>query len=722
MPIATSARQVRHALAPVFAGAAVLLLMLGIRAADPAVLADLRYGVFDSYQRLAPRPYRPVPVRVVDIDDESLARVGQWPWSRRTVGALVDRLTAAGAAAVAFDIVFAEPDRTSPARLIPTWTDIPSLAPLAELAVDLPDFDADFARALAGSPSVLGFALTATPNEFRPQGKAGLAVVGPDPAAALPAFSGAVVNLPALEAAARGQGSFAITAERDGVIRRLPLLQVLDGTVHPGLALEALRVAQGADTIQVKTTADGPGGAVAVDMIRVGRVTIPATADGRMWLRFTEIVPDRSLPAWRVLADDAGSEGSIAGTIVLVGTSAAGLKDLRTTPLAAFEPGALIMAQGIEQMLTGTHLDRPDWASGAEIVLALVLGALVILVLPRVSPVGAAAIAALLCGLVATGGWLAFARAGLLLDSVYPMLSTLAAAIAVGFTAYWRTERDRRWIRQAFASYVSPNLVDHLVARPDSLRLGGERRVCSFVLTDIAGFTALVEGQPPERLVALVNAYLAEMLAIAFRHDGTIDRIVGDSVAVMFAAPVDQPDHAARAVACAIAMDVFARQFAAEQRAAGLAVGDTRIGVHTGPVIVGNFGGAGRLDYRALGDPINTASRLESANRHLGTRLCVSGDTVAACPDFTGRPIGRLMLVGKSEPVMAWEPLLPAEAARPTMQAYAEAYSLLDAGDTAAPAAFAALHAQAPDDPLIALHDDRLRRGESGTLVVLGAK
>jgi len=206
------------------------------------------------------------------------------------------------------------------------------------------------------------------------------------------------------------------------------------------------------------------------------------------------------------------------------------------------------------------------------------------------------------------------------------------------------------------------------------------------------------------------------------RRIHTLDRIVGDAVAVMFSAPAVQPDHAARAVACALDMDRFAQAFAVTKRAEGVPLGLTRIGVHSGSVIIGNVGGDTHSDYRALGDPINTSARLETVNKHLGTRICVSGATVAQCPDFIGRPVGDLMLVGKSEAIPAFEPLSAADAALPAMTAYANAFALLDSDPPAARAAFADLAGKYPDDPLAAFHHRRLESGETGSTVVMTEK
>jgi len=285
--------------------------------------------------------------------------------------------------------------------------------------------------------------------------------------------------------------------------------------------------------------------------------------------------------------------------------------------------------------------------------------------------------------------------------------------------AFTVLDRDRRWIRDAFSSYISPNLVRHLIDHPDELRLGGERRDCTFVLTDLAGFTELVEQVEPERVVTLLNEYLDGMTQIALAEDGTLDRIVGDAVAVMFSAPVAQEDHAERAVRCALAMDRFATQFGARMACDGLGVHGTRIGVCSGAVIVGHVGGAGRLDYRALGDPINTAKRLEDANRYLGTRICVGTATVARAPGFVGRRVGRLVLAGKRGPVEAWEALQPDEVAHEWIHACEEAYERMADEDPQALELYRQLERERPDDALIRLHRKRLEAGAVGPVLRL---
>jgi len=272
------------------------------------------------------------------------------------------------------------------------------------------------------------------------------------------------------------------------------------------------------------------------------------------------------------------------------------------------------------------------------------------------------------------------------------------------------------------ARYFSPNLANHLVDHPNAIDLGGERRELTFLFTDLENFTPLVESHDPTVVVSVMNAYLTEVSRIVFEHGGTIDTVVGDAVHAMFGAPLEQPDHAARAVACALQVDEFSREFAAAKGKEGVPIGRTRIGVHTGPAIVGNFGGETYFHYTAHGDAVNTAARLETINKHLGTYLCVSADTVAQITDFVGRPVGTLVLKGKEKGIRAYEPLANGIGQTDATAAYLAAFEKLEAGDPTAVQGFAALVGAHGDDALATFHLKRLLAGERGSTVVLNAK
>jgi adenylate cyclase len=280
-----------------------------------------------------------------------------------------------------------------------------------------------------------------------------------------------------------------------------------------------------------------------------------------------------------------------------------------------------------------------------------------------------------------------------------------------------QTEAERA--HASLSRYFSPNLAERLASDADAIDLGGQRRQIATLFTDIASFTALVETLEPDVLGPLLNDYLTGMTDLVFEHDGTVAKIVGDALHVLFGAPGEQPDHASRAVNCALALDEYAQSFRERWRAKGIALGVTRIGVHAGPAIVGNFGGGRFFDYTAYGDTINIAARLEAANKQLGTRICVSAILAAKVKDFRGRPVGDLLLRGRSEALRAFEPLRAKEYEDPTTKGYLEAFAKLEAGDPGAMAAFAAHVGKCSDDQLASFHLKRLLNGATGTRIAM---
>lgn len=696
-------------------GVAVLAGALMFRAFDPGVLQDMRLAAFDAYQRTAPRTYQQAPVRVVDIDEGSLQRFGQWPWSRRRVAQLIDKLNGYGAAAIGLDVVFAEPDRASPARLQKELI-AEGLTPPADPAQPWPDYDRELADAFARARVVTSFGLHGEPNAAEPALKPGLAFVGRDASAALTRYPGAVINLPALEGAAKGNGSFSVVSKTDKVIRTVPLLAQLRDTVYPSLSLELLRVAQGASSITVKSTAAGRvvGGADGVESVRVGALTIPLNRDGQIWTHYAGPVPDRMVPAWRILEDEANAlTPRFKGHIVLIGSSAVGLVDLRATPLNPFEPGVNIHAEVLEQILLKDYLTRPLWSSAAEAGMAALAALLVLLALARFG--GGAGAAAGLIGIAGQFGAsaAAYGEAGLLIDATFPAAATLAVYLAAATLAFLKTEREKGQIRNAFGQYLSPGLVSQIADRPESLSLGGEARDMTFLFTDLEGFTSLTEGMEPSQLVEILNEYLDGLCSIVMEHGGAIDKIVGDAVHGMFNAPVAMEDHPERAVRCALAMDAFAMGFIAKLAADGIKLGVTRIGVNTGVAVVGNFGGEKRFDYTAHGDAINTAARLEAANKPLGTRICIAESAASRCPNMSFRPIGVLMLKGKENGVFCMEPVVDGQMTAEELDAYREAWTLMETDEARAAEIFADLARRRPEDALAALQAKRAERGEA---------
>lgn len=702
-------------------GLAMAALGLALVVIDPLALQTLRHQGFDQYQRWQPRAYERLPVRIIDIDEASLKKIGQWPWPRTRLAQLVDQLGAQGAAAIGFDVVFAEPDRTSPGRASADWS---LSADARAMLAGLPDQDTVFAQAIARHNVVLGFSVRR--DDTLPEEQAALphapsryVWMGEPSPQALHAFSGAVPALPQLEAAAQGNGALTFIPDGDGVVRRVPLVLALRDNPVPSLSAELLRVAQGANNHILHRAA---GAAPALEQVRIGPLSLPTNARGEMWLHYTTAQAQRYLPAWQVLAGQA-DPALLEGHIVLVGSSAQGLMDLRFNPLGRIMPGVEAHAQALEQALSSHFLNRPSWAQAAEAILVVLGCILVVWIGMFVPALLAAATSLTLAAGVLWGGWWAFSSHRLLLDSFTPALALAVAFVLASLCRHFWSERQQRWVKAAFSRYVSPNRVEYLMNNPGQLELGGKRQHCSFIFTDLAGFTALMESIDPAAAVTLLNRYLEEMISIAFRHQGTLDRIVGDALAIMFSAPVVQADHAKRALDCAMDMHAFATAYARDLQSRGIAFCDTRIGVHSGEVIVGNFGGNAIFDYRALGDPVNTAARLESVNKYLGTRICVSEATLSACGPFEVRPVGRLVLKGKRMGLQVFEPLPnPMPPGYAPAALYQSAYQAMRDRDAVATELFNRLREGYPSDPLVVLYCARLARGETGDEIVFSAK
>ena len=501
----------------------------------------------------------------------------------------------------------------------------------------------------------------------------------------------------------------------DGVRKGIPVISAdsIDGTVR---TIILRRQHEGRSQFGfITTVADALG------------VSVPG--GDSMTLRYrgapdAETPPFATYPAHAVtLLPDAWFDGRI----VLIGADL-DLADQHRTPFSVAAgrrtgdmPGVLIQAHALSQIIDGHDSpNSPVWQSTLVTAVFAFIGAVIVM---SSLPVAIKAIALLIAtGAIWAGGSVMFQYSGQLVPLVAPTLA-LALAAALTYAWRWREEQaQRRFIYDAFSKFVAPAIVDHMVEEPERLRLGGERRDMTFLFTDVADYTTLTENTEPTLLVKIMNEYFDGTCEIILEHGGTIDKIVGDALHVMFNAPVEQPDHPERAVACALALDAYCKAFVSRQRNQTIEFGVTRIGVNTGITVVGNFGGERHFDYSATGDAINTAARLESVNKQLGTRVCVSGTTIERCHNATFRPVGELILKGKSESVAAFEPVLNGDKSHSNVDEYMAAYRLLSAEDAEAESAFRRLAERYPEDALISFHVKRLAAGESGSLVVMKEK
>jgi len=417
----------------------------------------------------------------------------------------------------------------------------------------------------------------------------------------------------------------------------------------------------------------------------------------------------------------------LAGKIVLIGADLP-LTDRHKTVFSAARgtkdgtlPGVRIHAHALSQLLDNRRaptMNQPaKWgllfaAAIIGIIIALLDASIIIKSIMFVTSVAA------LWSFILLG----YQTYGLPVPFLAPSFS-LAASFIIGIAYLGHDDRQqRKFIRRAFSRYLSPKIVDLLVANPDAMKTGGERRELTYIFTDLENFTTLTEKADPEMLVDLLNEYIDGLCTIAFKHEGTVDKIIGDAMCAFFGAPIDLPDHQARAVACALELDRFARTFAATKTAQGIPIGRTRIGIHSGIATIGNFGGKNFFDYTAFGDMVNTAARLENINKHLGTRICISAVTAKKCPGLIFRPVGDLILKGKSEQLAAVEPVTDSDGSRIDVPAYHDAFEALCRGDDHGIDAFRRIVEKNPDDGLSAFHLKRLECGETGTIIDLGVK
>jgi adenylate cyclase len=636
------------------AGAVVL------RQLDPFFVRALRLIAFDSYQRLNPEQYDPsLPIRIVDIDEQSLAKIGQWPWPRTTVGNLLQELASKGAAVVTFDILFAEPDRTSVEEIA---KQLPAAQANLLLAASKgqPTNDQAFAEALKRTPSVLAVSLgpgSATPLKA----KAGFAVAGQDPRPFIVYYDGASKNLPSLDDAAHGIGAFNWTPDRDQIVRRVALIYRMGENFVPSLAAESLRVAQKASSYLLKASnASGEsalGQSTGLNHIRIGSVEIPTDSSGAVYLKFRHFNQSAYIPAWKVLAGEVSND-DIDGRIILIGTSAPGLLDLRATPLDAAIPGVEMHGQVIEQLLTGRFLTRPDYALALEQFVVLAFGIMLALLLPRVSAKSAAAVGSFTVALVLVGGWTAFRYASLLFDPSYPAVALGGMTAVITSYIYQSVEAQRGQIRQAFSQYLSPAVIEEIIADPDRLKLGGEERELTLMFCDVRNFTSISQDLSAAELTQFINELLSPLTEIILEERGTIDKYMGDAIMAFWNAPLDDPEHTAHACRAGLKMvakmhelnEIWRQRAEAAQRPYKRV--NIGMGINSGQCCVGNLGSTYRFDYSAIGDDVNITSRFEGLTKLYGVPAIIGQRALA--PGIDALELDLVAVKGRTRPTQIY--------------------------------------------------------------------
>ena len=630
-----------------------LALLLGfavLRVADPAPVQELRVRTFDAFQVIDPRVKTIRPVTIVDIDEPSLARLGQWPWPRTYIADMIINLTNLGAVVIAFDAVFSEPDRLNPDVAAGTMRYLDDVT-RAKLRA-LPSNDQIMADAIRRARVVLGETGLSTVQSKRDDTLplTGFATLGEDAEPFLYEFPGLLRNVRVLEEAAAGRGLFTIRTEGDGIVRRVPMILEAQGAVMPSLSLEMLRVVTATPTILVKTDKAG------IKSVGLRGLEIPTDKNGQLWVHFARQDPSIYVSAADVI-DGKVPVDKVKGKLILVGTSAVGLSDIKTTPGSPAMPGVEVHAQVLESALTRAVLAQPNYAIAVEFFGALILGLLVIIFTPHLGPVRLVMVGALFASVLIGTSWYFYTQYRLLIDFTYPLMSTTAIYLTLIFSSFAREQAQRKQIRSAFSQYLSPALVEQLT--PERLVLGGEEREMTIMFSDVRGFTTISETykHDPQGLTALMNRFLTPLTNAILARKGYIDKYMGDAIMAFWNAPLDDKEHQINA--CEAAVDMLdkigelnkVRDQEARDGGHVFVPINVGIGLNTGLCTVGNMGSDMKFNYSVLGDSVNLASRLEGQSKEYGFPIIVGSNTALAAKDrFAILELDFIMVKGKTEP------------------------------------------------------------------------
>ena len=606
------------------------------------MLQQLDLAIDDARLRAAMPRTREPRIVIVDIDDASLARVGRWPWPRERIAALADELLVRQqAAVVGFDMVFAEPDQG----------------------------DAALARELAGRPAVLGYFLTDGPGAQRtgvlPAPLFGAAGLG---GRRLPAtrWSGHAANVAALAAAAPAAGFFNALPDDDGVLRSLPLLAEVAGDYRESLALAMFRLHAGspaARPVLPDAPQSGAMSVLAAVELRQGAQALRIPVDARAAVRVPyrgpggpaggsfDYVSAADLLEGRIAAS------TLADKLVLVGSSAPGVFDLRSTPVAAVYPGVEVHANLLSGLLDGRGPLAPDWSRGYEVAQLLVVAALLALALPRLRALAAVGLTlALGLALVLLDQWL-YRRHGLALPLASALLLTALVYLGITGWGYVIEGARRRSLARLFGTYVPPELVAQMARDPQRYGMQAENRVLTVMFCDMRNFTRISEALPPEELRALVNRFFTAMTQEIRAHRGTLDKYIGDAIMAFWGAPVADADHALHAVRAAQAMSARLVELNRDLRARGLPEIGLGIGINSGLVCVGDMGSDIRRSYTVMGDAVNLASRIEALTRLYGIDIVLGESTRDAIGDrLVLVEVDRVRVKGKQQAVTLFTP------------------------------------------------------------------
>jgi adenylate cyclase len=716
----------------------ILLIVLACAQAReflPTTLIDkIDLFIYDTRMRVIPAE-PDTRIVIVDIDEKSISEIGRWPWNRDVMAQLVDKLTGKyDASAVAFDIVLSEPDTTSGFSLLESLSkrelkDLPKFTErIRQLKPEL-DFDGHLGKVLQARPVVLGYALS---NEPKVVSKGLL----PAPAftkadlggRALDAYSYKtyIANLPEFQGAAAAGGYFSPILDSDGVIRRVTLLAQIGDGYYESLALATARVALGAGTVEpifpeslVSDQEARDYGALEGLVLnsKPQKTAIPIERDLTALIHFRGTGGPAAGIFRYVSATDVIHgrlpEKAFAQRIFLVGTTVAGLKDLRIAPVSTNYPGVEMHANVIASILDGDFLQRPDFSTGIDVLQILLIGGLLMFALPVLRPAYSIVLTLVAISAVSAFNFWAYRSLGYVLP-VATVLLLIATLFIINIAwGYLFEHRKSRAIVNLFGEYVAPELVAQMAENPESYNMEGESRELTVLFVDVRGFTTISESLKPNELREFINIYLTAMSEDIRGNRGTLDKYIGDAVMAFWGAPVALPNHAELAVATALKMLATAKRLDKEFQARGWPPLKIGIGLNTGEMRVGDMGSKIRRAYTVMGDAVNLGSRLEGITKEYGVGLVVGDVTMHAAPQFAYRELDRVRVKGKNEPVPIFHPVaLDAELDPVLRAAFAKWHEALELVRTqqwdAAENILRQLLEDYPDDGLYKLYMKRI--------------
>jgi len=654
-------------------GIAVTVIFLWLQYSRLGLVAELRQRLeLVAYDlrlvaALTDRAADDVPVSIVDIDDTSLQRVGRWPWPRATLAQLVDRLFESGVAVVAFDMVFAEPEGNSLKAALDRVIEadprqartVEKLRPL----ISATDGDRLLADRLRQRDVVVGTILHHRDLPSVGRLPAPLTTVAPENAAAFPEMPRFTGNIPEIQEAGVPGGFLTTQPDSDGVIRRTPLLLRHGDRLYPSLAVQAARLLLLLDESEVGVATQQVGGRTLPDALVLGSARIPLDAAGNLLVPyFGGYASFPYVSAASVLSGEASPE-LLRNRVVLIGTSAAGLADLKATPVSQTLPGVEVHANVIAGIVKNRFLQEPVWMDGVNFLVLALAGLILSATLPVLSALGVVVATLVALMLAGSANLWAWHRHGLALGLAMPSLEIVSLGIVNLLSGYLAESRARDRLKSMFGQYVPPELVERMNRNPENYSNDGETRELTVLFADVRNFTTISESLTAAGLKDLLNRFLTPMTEIIFRHRGTIDKYVGDMVMAFWGAPVEDSRHAVHAVEAAFAMLAAVERLKPEFRALGLPEVNIGIGLNTGLMSVGDMGSAFRRAYTVLGDSVNLASRLEGLTKFYGVSLVVGPKTRESADGFLYRRLDWVRVKGKRTAVEVFQPVCRKERA-----------------------------------------------------------